>query len=260
MTQAFILAAGQGKRLRPLTNDKPKCLVKLMGKTLLEQQIKTLRKCGIKNIHIVTGYLKEQIENLGMNTSFNKEFNSSNMVYSLFSAAPFIKNEDDLIISYGDIVYEKKNLEALLTCDDEISLMIDAEWLKLWSLRLENPLDDAETLLMDRHNYVTELGKKTRSYKNIQGQYTGLIKIRADRIEAFINFYRSLNKKSIYDGRDFNNMYMTSLIQLLINSNWKVRAVLVKNGWLEIDTLKDLSNYESMANNGSLDKFYKIEK
>ena len=260
MTQALILAAGQGKRLRPLTNDKPKCLVKLMGKTLLEQQIKTLRKCGIKDIHIVTGYLKEQIENLGLNTSFNERFNSSNMVSSLFSALPFIKNKGDLIIAYGDIVYEKKNLEALLTCDDEISLMIDVEWLKLWSLRLENPLDDAETLLMDKHDYVTELGKKTKSYKNIQGQYTGLIKIRADRIQAFINFYRSLNKKSIYDGQDFNNMYMTSLIQLLINSKWKVKAVLVKNGWLEIDTIKDLSTYEFMADNGTLDKFYKIEK
>ena len=75
---------------------------------------------------------------------------------------------------------------------------------------------------MDKHDYVTELGK-TKSYKNIQGQYTGLIKIRADRIQAFINFYRSLNKKSIYDGQDFNNMYMTSLIQLLINSKWKVK-------------------------------------
>ena len=53
---------------------------------------------------------------------------------------------------------------------------------------------------------------------------------------------------------------MTSLIQLLINSKWKVKAVLVKNGWLEIDTIKDLSTYEFMADNGTLDKFYKIEK
>ena len=84
----------------------------------LEQQIKTLRKCGIKDIHIVTGYLKEQIENLGLNTSFNERFNSSNMVSSLFSALPFIKNKGDLIIAYGDIVYEK-NLYNI-NCDDEI--------------------------------------------------------------------------------------------------------------------------------------------
>ena len=57
------------------------------------------------------------------------------------------------------------------------SLMIDVEWLKL-GLYVLKIHDDAETLLMDKHDYVTELGK-TKSYKNIQGQYTGLIKIRA---------------------------------------------------------------------------------
>ena len=56
MTRALILAAGQGTRLRPLTNDKPKCLVPLLGKSLLERQVDTLKKSGVTNIHIATGY------------------------------------------------------------------------------------------------------------------------------------------------------------------------------------------------------------
>tara|TARA_B100000989_G_scaffold299019_1_gene292027 strand:- start:7358 stop:8143 length:786 start_codon:yes stop_codon:yes gene_type:complete len=261
MTKALILAAGQGKRLRPLTNDKPKCLVSLLGKSLLEQQINTLRKCGIKDIQIVTGYLKEQIENLGISTSFNSRFETSNMVVSLFSSQPFLeKDNDDLIIAYGDIVYERKNLESLLACNDEMALMIDKEWRKLWSSRFENPLDDAETLLMDQNNFVMELGKKTDTFEKIHGQYTGLIKIRGDKIDNFIKFYKSLNQSASYDGRDFNNMYMTSLIQLLINYKWKVKAVLVSNGWLEVDSIEDLSVYESMAKEGTLENFYKVEK
>ena len=55
MTRALILAAGKGNRLRPLTDDKPKCLVPLFGKSLLERQINTLEDVGIVNIHIATG-------------------------------------------------------------------------------------------------------------------------------------------------------------------------------------------------------------
>lgn len=258
MARVLILAAGQGTRLRPLTNDKPKCLVPLLGKSLLERQVNTIKQCGIDDVHIATGYRSDQIEALGFATSTNSRFDSTNMVESLFSALPFIKKEGDLIIAYGDIVYEQENLEALLASDDEIALMIDLKWRDLWSLRLENPLDDAETLVMDEYNYVTELGKKPDSYERIQGQYTGLIKIRSNKIAEFVTFYQSLDRNALYDGKDFDNMYMTSFLQLLINSGWQAKAVLVENGWLEIDSVEDLSQYESMAKEGSLDHFYRI--
>ncbi len=259
MTRALILAAGQGTRLRPLTNDRPKCLVHLLGRSLLERQIKTLQQTGISNIHIATGYRFDQIEVLGFGTSYNARYAETNMVETLFSALDFIQQEGDLIIAYGDIVYQSDNLKALLACSDEIALMIDAKWKDLWSLRLENPLDDAETLVMDKKGYVTELGKKPESYERIQGQYTGLIKIRSDKISEFVQFYNQLDRAAIYDGKDFDNMYMTSFLQQLIDVGWKAKAVLVNNGWLEIDSVEDLNQYKAMAADGSLDKFYKID-
>ena len=77
MTRALILAAGQGTRLRPLTNDKPKCLIPLLGKSLLERQVDTLKKSGVTNIHIATGYRSDQIESLG----FSMEINRGNKIY-----------------------------------------------------------------------------------------------------------------------------------------------------------------------------------
>ena len=256
--RALILAAGQGTRLRPLTKNKPKCLVKLCGHTLLEIQVKALNNNNITKIHIATGFCSEQIKKLGFKISFNAKFAETNMVETLFSARDFINEDGELIIAYGDIVYESKNLEALLKCNDEIALMIDSKWKKLWSLRIQNPLEDAETLVMDNNNYVLELGKKPNNYNKIQGQYTGLIKVRADKVQELVNFYDNLDRKKLYDGKKFQNMYMTSFIQELINSNWKVKAVLVNNGWLEIDTVKDLNNYEQMSKDGRLDEFYKI--
>jgi len=258
MTRALILAAGQGTRLRPLTDDKPKCLVPLMGKSLLERQISTLQDNGIDNIQIATGYRADQIELLGFNTSFNDRFSETNMVATLFCAMDFIQQAGDLIISYGDIIYQSENLKALLACDDEIALMIDKNWKELWALRLENPLDDAETLLMDSDHYIVELGKKPDGYEMIQGQYTGLIKVRADKIADFVQFYRKMDRSKIYDNKDFDNLYMTSFLQLLIDNAWKVKAILVNNGWLEVDSVEDLLKYETMSGKGMLDKFCRL--
>lgn len=258
MTRTLILAAGQGTRLRPLTDDMPKCLVPLQGKSLLERQLATLKSSGISNITVATGYRAERIESLGLRTFYNPRFETTNMVESLFAARDFISQDGDLIIAYGDIVYEKDNLERLLACEDEIALMIDLEWKRLWSLRLENPLDDAETLVMDRDGYVTELGKKPKNYERIQGQYTGLIKIRGDKLEDFLGLYDSLDRAATYDGKSFENMYMTSFLQLLIDSGWRAKAVCVKNGWLEVDSVEDLKQYEAMARQGSLDEYFQL--
>jgi len=259
MTKAIILAAGQGTRLRPITNEIPKCLVPFKGISLLERQVTTLKKTGIEVIHIATGYKAEKIESLGFKTSFNSRYKDTNMVESLFGAIDFLREcEEDLIISYGDIIYEEKNLIALLSSEDDISIMIDKDWHALWSLRNENPLEDAETLVLDKNNYILELGKKPKDYKNIHGQYTGLIKVKAKKIKDIINFYNNLDRNLTYDGNDFFNMYMTSFIQLLINADFKVKAINVSNGWLEIDSVEDLRKYEELYDSGLLSGIYKI--
>ena len=259
MTKALILAAGQGTRLRPMTNDRPKCLVPLFGKPLLLRQMDTLKTQGIDTIHVATGYRADQIKALGLSTSYNKDFDTTNMVESLFAAMDFIQScKEDLIIAYGDIVYDENNLKVLLMSEAEINLMIDKDWKNLWSLRLDNPLDDAETLMLDEEGFVTELGKKPKGYDKIQGQYTGLIKVRKDKLQDLISFYESLDREALYDGQNFKNMYMTSFIQMMIDSGWKVKSAIVENGWLEIDSVEDLEVYEKLASKGELNKFYKI--
>lgn len=161
MTRALILGAGQGTRLRPITDNMPKCLVPLDGISLLERQAATLARAGITEIQVATGYLARQVEERGFETSYNKRFASTNMVESLFCAKGFMKCDEDLIISYGDIVYNDENLTALLNCQEEIAIMVDQKWKDLWSLRLENPLDDAETLVLDGGGFITELDRKS---------------------------------------------------------------------------------------------------
>jgi choline kinase len=247
MTRAIILAAGQGTRLRPHTDNRPKCLVPLQGKTLLERQALVLKSEGVHDIHVVGGYCVEQIRKAGYNCSVNPKYETTNMVETLFSALPFIEAGGNLIISYGDIVYQHDNLQKILRCNDEICLMIDLSWRRYWELRF------------DSKGYITELGKKPDGFDRIKGQYTGLIKVRADKINEFVKFYENLDRDKIYDGRDFFNMYMTSFLQELIDSSWKVKGVFVENGWLEVDSVEDLEIYEQLAKVGKLDTFCQLE-
>lgn len=244
--RVIILAAGQGTRLRPYTNDRPKCMVELGGQPLLHRQLNVLNDAGVnkEQIALIGGYLKEKLDAPGIRLYSNERYAETNMVATLFCAEDFMQPDEDLLICYGDIVYEPKVLRTLLETEGEIVLAADREWKRLWSLRMEEPLDDAETFKME-DGRVTELGKKPKSYDEVQAQYMGLIKIRADRVQAFKGFYHALDAHSDYDGKNFDNMYMTSLIQALIDENWEVKPALVENGWLEVDSAAELEMYQS---------------
>ena len=165
------------------------------------------------------------------------------MVHSLFCAEP--EMDDDLIVSYGDIIYSTDVLKQLIANDAPFVVAVDSQWRELWDLRMDNPLDDAETMKIDKNGDILELGKKAESYDDIQGQYIGLFKVARSILEEIRRFYHSLDRSELYDGQDFDNMYMTSFIQLIINRLMPVKAEVINGGCLEFDNEKDLSVYES---------------
>ena len=110
--KVIILAAGEGKRLRPLTNEIPKCLVTLFGKSILHRQIEIYKKLNIKDIIIISGYKREKIKIENIQEYHNKEFDSTNMLETLFCAENEL--EDSVIIAYGDIIFEEENLNLLI--------------------------------------------------------------------------------------------------------------------------------------------------
>lgn len=244
----IILAAGQGTRLRPYTDTKPKCMVELKGKPLLHHQLESLRQCGVadNDIALAAGYLQDALVAPGLQQYRNEEYASTNMVSTLFAAQNFMQPDEDLIISYGDIVYKPEVFSKLLETEGDLVVAADLDWFDLWKLRMEDPLMDAETFKMAVGNKVIELGKKPERREDAQAQYIGLIKISGSKVNDFINHYRNLDKHALYDGKDYNNMYMTSLIQNIIDSGWDVRAALINRGWLEVDSVEDLEAYERL--------------
>ena len=162
--RALILAAGQGKRLGKASKNRPKCLVELFGKTIINNQLEVLNSNNIEEINIVTGYKSNLLDNLNLNVYHNKDFEKTNMVFSMFQASDlFDSNETDLIVSYGDIIYESSVLEKLMSQPSDISVVADLDWDKLWHLRMDNPLEDAESFNFSNSLDIIEIGNKVKS-------------------------------------------------------------------------------------------------
>ncbi len=239
--KVIILVAGQGTRLKPLTDDRPKCMVKLLGKPLLEHQLNVLASNNISDIYVVTGYLKEKICYPQLKGTYhNPRYEQTNMVVSLFTAKEIMEG-DDLLITYGDIVYSEEVIEKVISDTSKIGVVVDKGWHAYWAARMENPLDDAETLKVNSSNEIIELGKKTDNIDEVQGQYIGMIKIRKDFVAKVVSFYESLDKNGSYDGKSFENMYMTSFLQEIIQNLTPLTPIYIENGWMEIDEPNDLN-------------------
>ena len=257
---AIILAAGKGERLRPLTENKPKCLVKLFGKSLLEWQIETFKKFGIDDITVVTGYKSNLINSPEIMCLENKKYGSTNMVETLFCAEEKLKNST--IVSYGDIIFEPKVLSTLIKSDSDFSIVVDKNWLDLWKLRFKTPLDDAESLQMDSEDFITEIGQKVETIEEIQAQYIGLMKFQNEGIHILKNFYRlskekaKSNKNPLNPNVLFTQSYMTDLLRGLVKSGHKIKAIPINNGWLEIDSMNDFNLYQEKDAQNKISNFF----
>jgi choline kinase len=236
--KAIVLAAGQGARLRPLTDDRPKCMVAYKGVPLIDRILASLRAAGISDIVVVKGYKADSLNPEGARTFTNERYAVGNMVATLFSVEDEIQG--DVLITYSDIAYGPGIVQKLEASDADISIVVDLAWRELWQKRMSDPLSDAETLKMGDRGRVRELGKKPWSYADIEGQYIGLIKLSARGAEKVRALYAKLDRNATYDGQPFEKMYMTSLLQRAIDVGIEVRAVPIRGGWIEIDAPSDL--------------------
>lgn len=270
--RVILLAAGRGSRLRPLTDERPKALVEFAGRPLLAHQLDTLLAVGVEHVTVVTGYKARMVERFledyhaaldparrratTLDTAHNPAWDETDMVESLFcaeAAFPDPASGEDLIVAYADLVYEPRVLEALLDAEGPVATTVDENWEPYWQARMEDPLDDAETLRVDDEGRVAAIGGEAGSADDVDGHYMGLVKVDGEHVPAFSEAYHRLAEATEAEG--IGTLHMTDLIGHLIDDGWTVRAAGVENGWLEFDTVEELETYEAMRAEGSLHRF-----
>lgn len=238
--KAIILAAGEGTRLRPYTLDRPKCLVEVDGHSLLDRQLAVLGTEDIQPIVLIGGYRVEMLKRHNIEVRVNPRYAETNMVWTLFCAEADL--DSDVLICYGDIVYSQEILRALLESKADIAVAIDLDWEPYWRARNEDPLDDAETLKMGPDGRILEIGQKPKSLSEIEGQYMGLMKFSAKGVKLLKKTFHDAKLEGSLGGKALEKSYMTDLLQAMIDLNYRLDAVLVHGGWVEVDTVSDLNS------------------
>ena len=213
-------------------------MVEINGVSLIDRQLKVLKSEMLEDIVMIGGYKSEMLKRDGVTLKINPRYSETNMVWTLFCAEEDLKGE--VIISYGDIVYSNKILQALLKSTADIAVTIDKDWEEYWRARNENPLDDAETLKLRNDGTISEIGQKPKDLSEIEGQYMGLMKFSDNGLRKLKNIFHSALKIGNLQNKSIENLYMTDLLQALISSGELITAVPVHGEWVEIDTVEDL--------------------
>jgi len=237
--KGIILAAGRGNRMKALTDKKPKCLVELNGKPLLEWQLTALRKAGIDEIAIVTGYKKEVLSGYELVEFYNPRWEETNMVSSLDCAREWLA-VGPCIVSYSDIFYETSAVKSLMDSSAPLAVTYDPNWRELWEKRFGDPLIDAETFRLNTDGTLAEIGNKPDSVEDVEGQYMGLLRFTPQ------GWASAVKLRSALESKENDSMHMTGMLNGIIQKGiLPITAIRNIGPWGEIDNQADLNLYLS---------------
>ncbi len=238
--KCVIVAAGMSTRLRPLTDDIPKCLLTLGGKTILARTIETLFNEGIREIAIVVGFqapkvklhLREAFPGRRFRIVSNPKFAETNNAYSLLLSRDFFAGEqyregpeDNLLILDSDIVFHPALLRELLAGREENRIAVQ---------RRANHDTEEIKVSVDANNVVRMIGKQVPP----QETYGESIGIEVFGHRAARQLYETLEQR-VRSGPGRQEFY-ESAFQELIDSGTRITAVDVsKYPAMEIDSPAD---------------------
>jgi phosphoenolpyruvate phosphomutase len=252
---AIIAAAGFEKQLLPLIEDKPKCLLDIKGKTILERQVAALNECNIKDIVLIRGYKKEAISLPNIRYYDNDRYEETGELHSLFCAENEMKGRT--IILYGDIIFETAVLEKLLKSPADITLVVDLAWydekqrggppihLNPDLVMLQDPPGKSylfRYIMPDEQNRVIKIGQHLPP-DQAHAEFIGMAMFSENGIKAFIECYRQAmgkyQNKGFHEAGSFFKASFTDLIQELIDTGHTVNCVPIFKGWMEVDSFEE---------------------
>ena len=153
--KAIILSAGMGTRVGNHTAVTPKCMLDILGTNILEIQVKQLKMMGINDIFVIGGHYAHKINNPYIKIIENKSYKTTNMFFSLMCARDIL--DDDVVISYGDIIYFSKILEALIADTRKDIVVADTNWKEYWAERYGKIDYDLESFKIT-DDYISDIG------------------------------------------------------------------------------------------------------
>ena len=223
--RAIILAAGGGGRLRPLTDDRPKGLLEVAGRAIVEHQIACLRWAGMEEIALVTGHGADKVrERLGDAVTYyhNDRYRETNSLYSAWVARAFGRR--GCLILNSDVLFSPRLLERLLSAPHGDGLLID----------LRADLGEEEMKMMvDGDGRVRQISKNLDPAQ-ADGENVGIVRLSRMGAERFFEVGDRMTRE-----HEWNHWVPFAVDQICASHPFFA----VSTGdipWIEIDYLHDL--------------------
>lgn len=224
--QAIIMAAGKGSRLGDMTTDRPKSLVEIKGRSLLDINIAMLHKHGIRDITIVTGYMDEKIVEAtkdvsGITYAYNPFYEFANVIGSYYMGMNNMR--DDFVYLHADTICDVTIFEELLEAEGDIVLPVDTK-----------PCDDEAMKVRIDNDKITKI-TKNMPIEEAAGEFIGIMKISKRTITDLNKCTQDVLRRKEY------KEYFEAAVQGIINMNkYDIRMIDTKGKfWAEIDFLED---------------------
>ena len=187
-----ILAAGMAKRLRPLTDEKPKCLLEVGGKTLLQRTVDAMISAGIKEFVVVTGYRENMIREFltarypqyTINFIDNPDYEHNNNIFSLWLAMEKLHGTEVLL------------MDSDILCDPEAVRRVARKTVPALAMQQHELGEEEMKIVVDAEGRITEISK-TCSPKDAIGESVGIEKMTEEYTEAI---YQELRKMILDEG------------------------------------------------------------
>ncbi len=232
-----ILAAGMAKRLRPLTDSKPKCLLEVGGRTLLERTVSAMKQAGISQFVVVTGYLSEMIRDflqehfpaLDITFIHNADFEHNNNIFSLWLSMQVVRGKEFLL------------MDSDILCDPAAVKRIAQEPESALALNRHECGEEEIKVIVDVEGRITEISKVC-SVKDAIGESVGIEKMTAEYSEAI---YQELVKMIEQEG--LIDVFYERAFERLIPQGYTFKVVDTTSYFsYELDTPEDFERAQQL--------------
>ncbi|MFQ5450252.1 MAG: phosphoenolpyruvate mutase [Nitrospinaceae bacterium] len=247
----IIPAAGEDPVLKSILNGKPKAMMEISGKSLLERQVHSLNCGNLTDITVVAGYAREKMKAEGVTILENKDYQNGSMLHSTLVAREKMKN--GFIMLYSDILLENHIIPELLACREDIVLVGDN------SIQYHRDEDNGKAFdfIISKHkqrpsrrqfrlvyeNIIAKIGKKINP-ETATHEFIGLAKFTKTGAEQFLQTYLDCvrnYKGKFQEAEDIAQFTFTDLIQEMIDRGFVIHFLEIHKGWLEIHREEDIA-------------------
>jgi phosphoenolpyruvate phosphomutase len=252
---AVIVAAGVGfeHELTSLIADRPKAMLDVKGKTILERQVQSLNDSQITNIIVVRGYKKEKINLPNLRYYDNDRFRETHNLASLFCADAELHGP--VLFLYGDILFDQSILDKLLKSRADITLVVDHAWYESYINELEHPVSRPELvrtqhpprqrdrfLPVESGNRVLGIARHMPK-SEAHAEFIGMAMFSERGIKTFRDAYqqaqRAYARGPFHEAATFEEASFGDLVQELIDQGQEIACLDIYKGWMEVDTFED---------------------